>query len=697
MTFLTMLLVGRPMVAGEDPGLLLPQTNSASLACTQLTLVLLVMWLFWRLVTGDYTLRAGLIDICLLGIVGLSVASSALAAHFKHPAWVISWEWFGFFCLFFLTRQLAITDSAQRGLLCTLLATGVMLAASGLYQIGQETPETKAKLTTSLEPKHPEETGLETRTRRGDAERPGATFTYPTTFASILLLTIPGLIVALVLAWRAGRGWLAKDVLALAVLASLAALYLTGQVMPLLTSYLNQSWTVVARMIFDHPLFGVGPGNFSRDYSPRLQPQDGDPIPNPLNLFLGLASSAGLLAAILLLVALVSFYRTIARHQASTSQTPPSPEQAHSFVPWEFYLGGMLGMVLALVLRLSSELHPIEMFGEAKLAAVRSLVWFLSFAVLESTVWPSRSRALALVLGITAFLFHQMFAPGFDFPSLAVPFWIAVALALNSTEINPGHWVRRPAFLLILAVPIAFTVALLYLVTVLSPITYADSKVRQAEEYERLFEADQALPLHQRSWNTKTKCKDLLEKAMLKPLQLAAEADPENPRIAEKQALRLTQLFFVDGDPEVSRLAILQTQRAQKLDPQGVRPLLLEANLRTRFARPLVAPEAPGLLAGVSYDCWLDRIARDKPVREQEKKGHAEYRLAADSLQRLVKLDPTNPQFHYQLAETLFRAGDNDALRQQAQLTKELDEQTLSPARKLTEPQRDQVRFWLRP
>jgi hypothetical protein len=293
-------------------------------------------------------------------------------------------------------------------------------------------------------------------------------------------------------------------------------------------------------------------------------------------------------------------------------------------------------------------------------------------------------------------LFHQLFASGFDFPSLAVPFWIAAALALNATESTQALGVKRPAFLIILAVPVAFTVALLYLVSVLSPVTYAESKVRQAEEYERLFEGDQTLPLHKRSWNTKAKCKDLLEKAMLKPLQLAAEADPGNPRIAEKQALRYAQLFFVDSDPEYSRLAILQAQRAQQLDPQGIRPLLLEANLRTRFARPLVAPAAPGLVAGVAYDCWLDQIARDKPIREQETKGKAEYRLAADALERLVKRDPTNPQFHYQLAETLFRASD-DALHHEAKLTAELDEKTLLPARKLTEPQRDQVRFWLRP
>src|SRR5437868_5740329 len=96
--FITALIVARPLVLGEDPGLLLKSfTDASSLVLTYLWLVGAAVWALWRAWTGRNAWTFGAIDGGLLGVVVGAFLSAAFSAAYKHPAWIIAWEWLALF------------------------------------------------------------------------------------------------------------------------------------------------------------------------------------------------------------------------------------------------------------------------------------------------------------------------------------------------------------------------------------------------------------------------------------------------------------------------------------------------------------------------------------------------------------------------------------------------------------------------
>src|SRR5262245_39188627 len=84
----TALVVARPLVAGEDPGMLDPQTGASGLVLTLLWLLAAVGWAVWRAWARRGVLFAGLVEAGLLVIAFQVFASAGRAAHYQHPAWL---------------------------------------------------------------------------------------------------------------------------------------------------------------------------------------------------------------------------------------------------------------------------------------------------------------------------------------------------------------------------------------------------------------------------------------------------------------------------------------------------------------------------------------------------------------------------------------------------------------------------------
>src|SRR5262245_30348799 len=132
--FVTALIVARPLVATEDPGLRSPLPDPTGMVLTWLWLVALFGWVVWRFWTRQDGVRFGLLDWALLALVGLNELSTIQAARYKYPAWLMTWEWLTFFIAFYLVRRLAAWPSAGDGMLAALLASAVMLSAYAGYQ-----------------------------------------------------------------------------------------------------------------------------------------------------------------------------------------------------------------------------------------------------------------------------------------------------------------------------------------------------------------------------------------------------------------------------------------------------------------------------------------------------------------------------------------------------------------------------------
>jgi O-antigen ligase len=180
-------------------------------------------------------------------------------------------------------------------------------------------------------------------------------------------------------------------------------------------------WRATWKMIEEHPWLGVGPGNFGRAYPRYMSPQADELIQDPHNLVLEIWATAGPVAVAFLGLAVLAFFlaplwsRPVP--EAESSPPAPKPETEPRF-RWEFYLGGMLGLILSFLLRVSSGSAAEDglsaqdrILGEGVWATIRSLFWFTSFAILERVHWPARLRGLVLTAGVGALLLNLLVSP----------------------------------------------------------------------------------------------------------------------------------------------------------------------------------------------------------------------------------------------------------------------------------------------
>ncbi len=208
----TALIVARPVVTGEDPGLTGPKFDASNLVLTQLWLVLAAGWFCWRLWAGVDRFLGGLVELALLVVVILTASSGWLAAPYKHPAYLVSWEWLGFLAALFVVRQLAVTSRAQHGLFSALLAIGVTMAALACYQSIVELP----RLT-------PDPARREIFLQRLAV----VTYGTPGTLATFLILVLPSLVGSFFIARQEARPRAIRIFLGTFALLGLLALYCT--------------------------------------------------------------------------------------------------------------------------------------------------------------------------------------------------------------------------------------------------------------------------------------------------------------------------------------------------------------------------------------------------------------------------------------------------------------------------------------
>jgi O-Antigen ligase len=151
LALVTALIVARPIVLGEDPGLLNRLSSAWGLVLSLLWFVAAIGWAVWRASSRQIQWRGSAVEVGLLSIALLMWLSAGVAAHYKHPALLISSEWLVLFIAFCLVRQLARTPSDDRGLLAALVASAVSISAFALYQYTVEFPQIRRTYGTNLE------------------------------------------------------------------------------------------------------------------------------------------------------------------------------------------------------------------------------------------------------------------------------------------------------------------------------------------------------------------------------------------------------------------------------------------------------------------------------------------------------------------------------------------------------------------
>jgi hypothetical protein len=762
-----------------------------------LWLVVAVGWAIWRVWSRQETWSGTAVEVGLFVVVLLVSLSAATAAHYKHPALLIAWEWLILLFAFSLVRQLARTPEENRALLAAVLATGISLSVHAVYQYAVELPELRAssldqeqlrqeltKINVHLPPDDPH---LDFWRERIQMKSVFATYAHPNSFAGYLALLLPAAVGWTLHAWR--QGWKRHASLATgstlvlglalvltfsrgAILASLvvglvvAAVYLrsflwkhkswvfVGIAGLAVCSYLVARteggsyglarfgrsfgqridyWVATISMIQDHPWLGVGPGNFGRHYPRYMVPTAYEKILDPHNFILEIGATCGVFTLLAFLITLGAFFRLLLgrviregakrrrgeeekRTVEETKRPAFSPSPLLPFSPssptpirWEFYLGGMAGLLLGFLLR-AGDLSKDEILFEGLNSAVRSLVWFGAFVLLDSIPWSGPSRTVALTAGVVALLLNLLVSGGIALPSVAQPLWVMAALALNSCADQSVARVSRNWPALCLPLPILTGLGLAYFIFIYDPVTncvsalnearqhYGDNErmpgwrnvveprwravsgkdVRSAGNYLALSASGplHVLPimyLHAQLRLPNARATDhYLQEYILTPLERAVREDPGDviPWVEFAEWYGEKWRLFWDGEllqlcPNVEQLIQKTLLQAQRLDPDGKEGYLAEYRLRLLMAKRETA------------------------------RARQHYGSAARAMQKAVKLDPTEASLRYQLAEVLFQTDDPVEGRKEATKALELAGQSTFPTRNLTVPQREQIQKWL--
>jgi O-antigen ligase len=761
----TALVVARPLVLGEDPGLLdRPMSDPYGLVISLLWLVLAVGWAGWRMASQQSTWHASAVDLGLAAVAGLVFLSSLVAASYKHPAWLIAWEWVVLLIVFCLVRQLGTSTDDRRGLLAALLATGVMLSVLALYQYTVVLPQNRAlagnpaKLHDLLAKKHgifltPDDPQEQYWRERLLMDHVFATYGHPNSFAGFLALLLPIAVGWTYVTWKRYSGtwwpiaaaacvlllamalWLTHSrggILAvllvgaaigvlrwgrvglrfrsrvLGVLAGLVVLVavaawslpegnlvvrLAGESLGKRLEYWGGAWRMISDPAHrDHFWAGVGPGHFGRFYPRYMAPDAVEKVQDPHNFALETWATCGVFALVALLTTLALFFwRTrlawmapaLERADEPTTMGPPR---------WEFYVGGMLGLVLAFVLRAVSGLTSDEILVEGALSGALSLLWFAAFALFETIPWTGPTQVLALVAGIVAVLLNLCVSGGIFFPSVAQPLWIVAALALAPGAVA---WSSRQWLASAWPLPVVAVACWFYFSTAAYPVLSANNELSRAQVGQEAWFARLERKLGEELSVARTpgaqgravqRANSTLEEFVIHPLDAASAADPWDSYPQTQLAYwtgRRWQLFarfsqfesdgqrreVLDKRGELGKAALRFVARAEELDPDGLQAYSVEFQLHTLFA------QEPNLT---------------KQVRDER------LNKATFSLREMLKRDPQDAQLHFSLASILYSQGDAVEGRTHARQAAQRDDRLSARGfRGLTDAQRKQVSSWL--
>jgi tetratricopeptide (TPR) repeat protein len=251
--------------------------------------------------------------------------------------------------------------------------------------------------------------------------------------------------------------------------------------------------------------------------------------------------------------------------------------------------------------------------------------------------------------------------------------------------------------LLTIPVPVMAGLSLIYFYTVFYPVTAGAERTRRALANTRQL-------LHRYSGSSGavglTKLVQNLNQHVITPLKQALELDPGNASIYLDLAKSQWRIWTLKLDEkDASREAVYWAERAILVDPESREGYQAVYDLREIYARRkeyLVVPARLGMvLGGASQEAYV-RHQRETSLEYQEnlKKAKEQYRFAAEALERYLVMDPWNVEVHFRVAEAWFHAGDLERARQQA-LKALVKNNTVHPARKLTEAQREQLTRWM--
>jgi hypothetical protein len=743
----TALIVARPLLADEDPGLLNPFSSTSGLVLTLLWLAAGVGGAVWGAWSGRGGARLPLVEAALLALVALVYVAALPAGRYRQPALLIGWEWLALLVAFWLVRRLARTPADLRRLLAVLVAGAVSLGARALYQYAVELPPQWQAYQENPAALHDElarqgffldnaDPRIDFWSDRYAAHGAFASFAHPETFAAYLILLLPAAVAWAAAAarqqWRSAHaaaaaglallvavalwlthGWLAvvaglvvgavvallharrgtapqrRRLLACSVglaVAVLAAGWWQGSVPTELRDTLRErleTWSATWGMVHDHPWLGVGPGNFSRHYPRYMAQADRAEALAPHSFALEMWSTAGVFALGALLTAFGLFFWRT--RAAWTGRVADAGDAG----PGDRAAPGSGGRT------------PLEYYVGGAIGLV------LAYVLWAPDQAPDGLAAGTALFGVQVIIWFAAFAILDAVPCpvpsrtlavvagvAAVVLYLLVANGIEFASVALPLWVMAALALNAVDPPGGASLpARLLPVPMLAALSFA----YVAFVFQPIY-GPRRLVQDINKYDA-TAYRD----RMTKLDRLQAEAG--SPLTNEDKRPRL-QREMADAHQALRERILEPLQDAMHQAPLDVLPKVAFAQWYLEQLRFYVPMEEDENLEGL-----FGRMRRIDPqgkeadlaeyqmymafARSSKTEGAKLYAKAADAMRHAVRLAPTEARLRFRLAEALFAAGETTAARTEAAEARELDRLAARPWRKLSEAQRRTVEEWV--
>jgi hypothetical protein len=352
-------------------------------------------------------------------------------------------------------------------------------------------------------------------------------------------------------------------------------------------------------------------------------------------------------------------------------------------------------------------------------AGARSLFWFPAFALFYSLRWSGPVRTLALGAGVAVLLLNLCLSGGISVPAVAQPLWIVAAIALAPTTSPAVSKELGGPFAFIirfLPIPIIAALGLFYSTMFLEPVATGAHLSRlslRAGNYLSILNdptREDVPPDIAREIRRNPRA--YIDHSVLRSLQIAAEANPEDSRYLISLADWTGVLWQLSRDDPKHRDTIRDTARryalaCQAKDPKNREGFLVEARLEAMFGahflarswQPTLAVSAPWgpfpqMLPIQPLGSFV-RIFEEPSLTPAWKTAHLEYDQSAAALGHAVDLSPTQPSVRFQYMGALISAGQTKEAERQANELLRRDRAAVHKSRRLTDPQREHVYRWL--
>jgi O-antigen ligase len=335
-----------------------------------------------------------------------------------------------------------------------------------------------------------------------------------------------------------------------------------------------QYWTSAVEMMSEHPLTGVGGGNFSIYYPAYKLPAASETIQDPHNWALSLLCQYGPLGLLAFMAGVFWPLQKLMQHRfesaaALTERTEQRPQRALGL--------GLLGVTTALLLAVRPFLVDASfLFTEQTQSAVFGyvLLYLMPAAVLagvfvllqragagdESIKSAAGYLPVALACGLLAMLVHNLIDFAIFEPGVWGTFWLVLAIlagTVHNESAEKQPTLCKPPKAAILG--LMFILGLVYLFGAALPPVIAARLFKQSlrSEYGRL-----------------------------EVLQRAVEADRLSPDAAMKAAGMMAQgLRQAERlEPRLAEEALALAETARRRDPANFKPLRLQAEICSQLA-----------------------------------------------------------------------------------------------------------------